>query len=419
MAEFGRQPRTGGASAPTSPGDLLELVRRGPATTRADLVALTGLARSTVSHRVDELIAEGLLYEAGGGSSTGGRPPVRLAFNVAAGLVLSANLGVTHSRFAVHDLGHEILAWRGADLAIERGPEAVLGETLEVFHALLEEIGESPDDVWGVGLGLPGPVEFATGTAVNPPLMPGWDGFAVPALIQQRFPVPVLVDNDANIMAAGEYWVEWRDVVGSLLFVKVGTGIGAGIVVSGDILRGAQGAAGDIGHVQLTGSDHAACRCGNWGCVEAVAGGRALSRRLSDQGTPARDTREVVELVHRSDVTAARFVRDAGRALGEVLAGVVNFFNPAVIVIGGDLAAADQPLLAGIREVVYQRSTSLGTRHLQLVRSRLVDDAGITGAAVLVIEHLLKPAMVDQRIGVGTADRARVTTGSRSERTSP
>lgn len=385
-------------SVVTTPGGLLEFIRRGQARTRADLAAITGLARSTVSQRVDALTAEGLLYEAGDGASTGGRPPVVLAFNARSGVVLAADLGATHCRLAVADLTGEPLAERRADLLIADGPDAVLGWMLDRFDELLDELGRPRSDVRAVGLGLPGPVEFATGQAVNPPIMPGWDGVPVPTIVRQRFDVPVLVDNDVNIMALGEYWADWRDSARDLLFVKVGTGIGSGIVVDGRIHRGAQGAAGDIGHIRLADHEKVLCRCGNRGCVEALAGGWALVRHLNDLGLGARNSRDVVELVRRGDGTAARLVRDAGRMIGEVLAGVVNFFNPAAIVIGGDIAAADQQLLAGIREVVYQRSTALATRHLQIFRSRLEDRAGVSGAAVMAIEHVFSPDAVDERL---------------------
>jgi predicted NBD/HSP70 family sugar kinase len=380
-----------------SSGALLQHIRLGLAFTRADLAALTGAARSTVSQRVDALIAAALVYEAGDGVSTGGRPPTVLAFNGDAGVVLTADLGATHSSFGVHDLNGVALARRGADLGIADGPEVVLASVLGILEELLHESGRSPTQVRGVGVGLPGPVEFASGTAVHPPIMPGWDGFPVPPHIQQHFDVPVLVDNDVNIMALGEYWTEWRDAVEDLIFVKVGTGIGSGIIVAGQIHRGAQGAAGDLGHVQLMGRTEL-CRCGNRGCVEAVAGGAALARSLTEGGTPASTARDVVELARGGNATAVRLIREAGRNLGEVLAGAVNFFNPAVIVMGGDVTAADQSLLAGVREVVYQRSTSLATQHLQIVRSRLGDRAGITGAAVMVIEHLLAPAAVDRQL---------------------
>jgi predicted NBD/HSP70 family sugar kinase len=399
-------PPRGAPPAAGSAGELLRLVRDGHAATRADLAALTGLARSTVSQRIEALIARNLLVEAGEGPSAGGRPPVVLAFNPRAGVVLAADLGATHSRTAVTDLSGAPLAESRQECDISDGPDVVLPAMLEHFDALLAEAGATPDDVVGVGVGLPGPVEFATGRPVNPPIMPGWDGVRVPERLQERYgaEVPVLVDNDVNIMAAGEHWTRWQSV-DDLLYIKVGTGIGCGIVAGGRIHRGAQGAAGDLGHVQVpdsviaqvaeAGDAPPVCRCGNLGCVEAVAGGAALARRLAERGYDTANTRDVVRLVRGGDADAGMLVRTAGRVLGEVLAAAVNFFNPAVIVIGGDLARAHEQLLAGIREIVYSRSLPLATRHLEIVRSTLDDRAGITGAAAMVIEHVLSPQVVD------------------------
>jgi predicted NBD/HSP70 family sugar kinase len=226
--------------------------------------------------------------------------------------------------------------------------------------------------------------------------MPGWDGVSVPDAFAARHPgVPVLVDNDVNVMALGEYWTSWRHDVDDLLFVKVATGIGCGIVSGGELHRGADGTAGDLGHVQVPDAGDALCRCGNRGCVEAVASGGALARQLRKRGVEATDSRDVVALVRRGDPEATALVRQAGRLVGEVLAGAVNFFNPAVIVIGGDLAHAHEQFFAGVREVVYRRSTALATQHLQVARSRLDDRAGVIGCAVTVIERVLSPAAVD------------------------
>jgi predicted NBD/HSP70 family sugar kinase len=401
-----RQSARGGPPPAGSAGELLRLVREGHASTRADLAALTGLARSTVSQRIEALLARGLLYEAGEGPSTGGRPPVMLAFNPRAGVVLAADLGATHSRTAVTDLEGTALAESRQEMEIAEGPDVVLEQVQATFDQLLAEAGVPRGDVVGIGVGLPGPVEFATGRPVNPPIMPGWDGVRVPERFAERFgaDVPVLVDNDVNIMAAGEHWTRWASV-DDLLFIKVGTGIGCGIVAGGRIHRGAQGAAGDLGHIQvpdtviaqvsLDGAAPPVCRCGNVGCVEAVAGGGALARRLAERGYDTRNARDVVRLVRGGDAEAGMLVRTAGRVLGEVLAAAVNLFNPAVIVIGGDLARAHEQLLAGVREIVYSRSLPLATRHLEIVRSTLDDRAGITGAASMVIEHVLSPAVVD------------------------
>jgi predicted NBD/HSP70 family sugar kinase len=380
-----------------SPGDLLSLIREGVAVTRADLARHTGLARSTVAQRVDALLASGLLIEAGGSASTGGRPPTVLAFNHEAGVVLVADLGATHSRMAITDLAGTPLAEAAEDLDIALGPTEVLKRVSSRFQKLLGRTGRSAADVRGIGIGVPGPVEFATGQPVNPPIMPGWDGFDIPAWFADRYAAPVLVDNDVNIMARGEHWVHWR-ATPHLLLVKVGTGIGCGIVADGQIHRGARGAAGDIGHIRATSNDDVICRCGNIGCLEAIAGGQALADRLAAAGADAANSRDVVRLVRNGDATATRMVRDAGRTLGEVLAGTVNFFNPAVIVIGGDIAEAHAQLLAGVREGILSRSLPLATRDLRIVPSRLGDRAGITGAAITAIEHVLSPAAVDRTL---------------------
>ena len=387
---------TAGPSSPTSAGALLELIRNGTATTRAELARHTGLARSTVAQRVDALLASSLVVEGGGSASTGGRPPTVLALNHDAGVVLAADLGATHARVAVTDLAGAPLAELAADLDIALGPEHVLGWVSERFAELLRESKQRAKEVRGIGIGVPGPVEFDSGRPFNPPIMPGWDGFSIPGWFAGHYDAPVLVDNDVNIMARGEHWVHWRDTE-HLLLVKVGTGIGCGIVAGGEIHHGARGAAGDIGHIRAT-SEDVVCRCGNVGCLEAVAGGQALADRLAAEGAEAHNSRDVVALVRAGDSTAMRMVRDAGRSLGEVLAGTVNFFNPAVIVIGGDIAEAQAQLLAGVREGIFSRSLALATRDLRIVPCRLGDRAGITGAAMMAIDELLSPQAVDRAL---------------------
>jgi predicted NBD/HSP70 family sugar kinase len=379
-----------------TPGELLSLIRAGTAVTRADLARHTGLARSTVAQRVDALLASGLVLEAGGTPSTGGRPATMLAFNHRAGVVLVADLGATHARLAVSDLAGTPLAERAGDLDIALGPDAVLTWVSARFDDLLQAAAKTPGDVRGIGIGVPGPVEFDSGRPVNPPIMPGWDGFDIPGWFADRYGAPVLVDNDVNIMARGEHWVHWR-ATPHLLLVKVGTGIGCGIVADGHIHRGARGAAGDIGHIRAT-SEDVICHCGNVGCLEAVAGGHALATRLAATGVEASNSRDVVRLVREGNVGATRMVRAAGRTLGEVLAGTVNFFNPAVIVIGGDIAEAHAQLLAGVREGIFSRSLPLATRDLRIVPCRLGDRAGVTGAAITAIEQVLSPAAVDQTL---------------------
>ena len=194
-------------------------------------------------------------------------------------------------------------------------------------------------------------------------------------------------------MALGEGWV-MESTLADFLFVKVGTGIGSGLILGGSIHRGAQGAAGDIGHIPVADFD-TVCRCGNLGCVESVAGGAALALQLAAIGKDTKNSRDVMELVGRGDPDAGQAVREAGRLLGRVLAAAVNLLNPAMIMIGGDLSEAGDQLLAGVREVVYQRSTALATNGLVIASSTMGDRAGVVGAAAMVIEQVLDPASID------------------------
>jgi predicted NBD/HSP70 family sugar kinase len=395
-------------TSPTGAGRVLSLIRDGEAVTRADLARRTGLARSTVAQRVEALLAHHLVYEAGGSASTGGRPPTVLAFNRSAGVVLVADLGATHSRLAVSDLAGAPLSERAYDTDVARDPESVLSWVHTRFELLLAEIGRDGSDVRGIGIGVPAPVAFSRGEPVAPPMMPGWDGFSIPGWFARHYDAPVLVDNDVNIMALGEHWTHWRDTE-HLLYVKIGTGIGCGIVSGRRIHRGAQGAAGDIGHVRLAGHDDVVCRCGNIGCLEAVAGGRALAAKLTAAGLDATSSRDVVRHVRAGEPAAIQAVREAGRCLGEVLAECINFFNPGAIVIGGDISEAHQQLLAGVREVSFGRSLPMATRDLRMGCSQLGDRAGVIGAAIMVIEHVLAPETVDRAIQsyMSTATRRR------------
>ncbi|WP_160050801.1 MULTISPECIES: ROK family transcriptional regulator [unclassified Nocardiopsis] len=383
--------------APTTPpgaGTLLRLLRDGRPRTRSELASVTGLARSTVTQRVDALLASGLIGPAGEAVSTGGRPPTTFCFRPDARVVLGADLGATHARLALTDMSGSVLAEERADLEIALGPEAVLDWVADRGRGLLAGAGRGADELLGLGIGLPGPVQHSTGRAVNPPIMPGWDDYDVPGYVHSRLDVPVLVDNDVNIMAVGEHHTAWPEA-SHLMFVKVATGIGCGIVSEGRVYRGAQGAAGDMGHIHVPSGADRPCRCGNTGCLEAVASGAALAEVLTAQGVPARGARDVVELSRNGSVPALRALRQAGRGIGEVLAASVNMFNPSVIVIGGALALAGDHLIAGVREVIYQRSLPLATEHLSIASSVAGERAGVIGAAVMVIEHCLSPEHVD------------------------
>lgn len=374
--------------------DVFELLRDGSPRTRAQLAEAMGLARSTVASRVEVLMRLGLVVPYGDARSTGGRPPSLFAMNPSARVVIGVDLGATHAVAAMTDLFGTVLAERQSALDIAEGPEVVLAWVTKTVGALLRDTGRPAGDLAAIGIGLPGPVEHSSGRPINPPIMPGWDRYDVPAHVQATYPVPVLIDNDVNIMALGEQRAHLRDVP-DLVFIKVATGIGAGIISDDHLQRGAQGTAGDLGHVRVVRADGVLCRCGNEGCLEAVAAGPALAARLREAGIGASSTQDVVGLVRAGDQDALRVVREAGRDIGEVVATTVNLLNPSVVVIGGLLADAGEHLLAGIREVVYRRSLPLATEHLRVVASQAGVRAGVLGAASLAIDHALSPEAIE------------------------
>jgi glucokinase len=392
--EPGTDTAADGGGSLSRAGDLFQLLRDGKARTRAELALTTGLARSTVAARIDALISSGLVGPAGEASSSGGRPPSRFAFNPAARSVLAVDVGATHVIVAVTDLGGNVLAERRLAQDVAEGPETVLGRVVEEGKMLLTEAGRTPADLAGIGIGLPGPVEHATGMPVKPPIMPGWDGFDVARYVQRSLPVPVLVDNDVNIMALGERTAHWPEH-DNFLFIKVATGIGAGIISSGELQRGANGTAGDLGHVRVPRGDDVLCRCGNYGCLEALASGPAVARELAGQGLAAEKGGDVLRLVAAGNLQAIQALRQAGRDVGDVLATVVNLLNPSVIVIGGSLGQAGEHLMAGVREVVYRRSLPLATSHLRIALSMAGDQAAILGASQMVTQHVLSPAVIE------------------------
>jgi glucokinase len=375
-------------------GEVFQLLRDGRPRTRAELSAETGLARSTIAERLDVLLSSGLLLPADKAGSTGGRPPTMFTFNPRARVVLAADIGATHAKVAITDLTGEVLAQEEKTVDLAVGPEAVLAYVAAASERLLAEAGRAGTDLLGIGVGLPGPVEHSTGRPVIPPIMPGWDGFDVKHHLTERLGGLTLVDNDVNLMALGEHKAHWPDEP-NMMFVKVATGIGSGLISDGRLHRGSRGSAGDMGHVQLPHGADVPCSCGNLGCLEAVASGSAIAARLTAAGIPADTSTDVVALARAGSVAAIQQIRQAGRDIGEVLATAVSLFNPSVIVVGGSLSQAGEHLIAGVREVVYRRSLPLATTELRIVQSRAGDRAGVIGAAIMVIDHALSPFQLD------------------------
>ncbi|KVK51316.1 sugar kinase [Agrobacterium deltaense] len=373
---------------------LLSLVGSGRARSRSALTELSGLSRATVHQKLAGLIDAGLIRETEETLPSGGRPTRALDLNRDFAVVLSADIGEQHIRVAVTDLQPRILTEISETFDILRGPAVVLNWIEEQFEALLSKIGKTTADVLGIGIGLPAPVDYANGRVVGPSVMVGWDNFEIRQHLEERFGVPVYAENDVNLLALSDHR-QRRTNVSEMVFVKVGTGIGSGIITEGRLYRGAQGAAGDIGHIQFAREPAPLCRCGKIGCVEARAAGWAIARELRKEGIEAHTARDVTRLVELGQPLAIHLVRESGRILGEVMTSLVSILNPQMIVIGGTLAIANDHLLAGIRELVYKRSLPLATRELELVISPPDPDAGIMGAAILVVEEQMKAQNVE------------------------
>ena len=380
---------------------VLHLIRTNQARTRSELGRVGNLGRTVVSRCIRELIDVGLVLDGETTLSNGGRAPRELCFNADAGVLLVAEFGATAVSVAVTDLAGKMLATAGSAWKIEAGPDESLDHVVETMRFLQPKAAGRR--VWGVGIGLPGPVEFATGRPTSPPIMPGWDGYDVRARLGVVFDAPVWVDNDVNVMALGELRagaaMGERDVV----VVKIGTGIGAGLISEGHIHRGAQGSAGDVGHVPVVGAARdVVCRCGRTGCLEAVAGGAAIVR---DGSAAAADGRsrflaniaaggrplvvfDIIEGAAHGDSACMALVTMAARHIGDVLATIVNIYNPSLVVLGGAVTSAGDSFLATIRQQVYLGSSPLATRELRVVRSTLGQRGAAIGTAHMVLDEL-------------------------------
>ncbi len=371
-------------------GDLFQLLRDGRPRTRSELVDETGLARTSVVNRLAALTAIGLVAPTGTAAASGGRPAARLMFDQVSRVCIGIDLGATHGTVGVLDLSGEVLCQETRVLDIANGPTEILTWAVTTAERLLAASGRQPRDLLGIGVGVPGPVEHSTGRPIRPPIMPGWDGFDIPAFVRRSLMATVLVDNDVNLLALGERATQWP-AVDDLLFIKVSTGIGAGIILGGVLQRGSRGSAGDIGHVQVPGT-------ANDRDLEATASAPAIAAYLSRDGAANIEPGDVTNRIRMGDLTAIAAAREAGRAIGEVTAMCVSVLNPSVVVIGGRLGVNVQEIIAGIREVVYRRSIPLANQHLNIVPARGGPDAGIRGAGLMVLDERLCAAAVDELI---------------------
>ncbi|MFD4420344.1 ROK family protein [Agromyces sp. NPDC058484] len=385
---------TGSASA----GEILELVRSGRARTRREVQELTGLSRSTLSLRMSQLIAAGYVRESGQVAASTGRPARILSFDEHGQLVLSVDIGATHANLALLDAGSRVIMRAQAEIDIAAAPGVTLRGLAKRLIELLGRAERPLSAVAGVGVGIPAPVRYATQRPNNPPLMPRWHDFPIAQTLGDLLGLPVFVDNDANLMGLGEARDRYPEAP-SLLFVKVGTGIGVGIILHGQPERGIAGGAGDIGHIRIVEGEKAhACTCGAAGCLATEASGGAIARMLRDDGRDAGSATDVSRLVAAGDPRAVELTRRAGRLLGDVLATSVALLNPAVVVIGGVMGGSGSVLLDSVRDRIYERTVPMATRELFVAASALGSDAGIQGAGHLVIDQTFSARSVDDRL---------------------
>lgn len=389
---------------------VLDLVRSGAAETRQELVRVSGLGRTVVVDRVDRLIAHGLLTESGIGPSTGGRPSRRIAFRGDAGLLLIAVLGTTSVGVGLADLAGSLRIAHHEPLDDPNDPERTLGRLEELFDWLLEE-GHAADRLWGITIGLPGPVEAPARRLVGiarPRVGPAWDAYPIQARLSARYAAPTWLENDVHLMALGELRAGHGQETGDLLFVNVGSAVGAGLCVAGRLHRGAQGSAGAIGHTRVTEATDVVCRCGKVGCLEALAGGAAIARagvRAAQTG----QSRALAEVLAKAgaivaadvaiaaaqgDHASVDLLQRAGSLIGTTAAQLVDSFNPEVLVLGGPVVQAGDLFLAAVRESVYGRSYPLATRDLRIVRSAMGQSAGLVGGAHAIVERVFAPEVL-------------------------
>ena len=379
----------------TSVGEVLGLIASGEARTRGALTRRTGLSRATMTERLDVLFRAGLIREGELAKPSGGRPSRVLGLDTDRYVVLAADVGEDHVRLLLTDLTGAVVAERVGSMPVSAGADAVLGWVTSTGQDLLAETTRSQSDLLGVGLSVPAPVDTTRGCVTTPSVMEGWGGCRIEETVRRTLDVPTVVENDVNARGYAEYLQDWRSY-DDVLYVKAGTGIGSAIISAGSLFRGAQGAAGDVGHIRLQPDDGPLCRCGATGCVESLAAGWSIVRDLREAGFDVSTTRDAMDLVRAGTPEAVNLLRAAGRTLGRAVAYAVSLLNPSILVVGGSLAG--QHLLTGVRESVYAYSLPLATNDLRVVQGRNDERSGATGAALLAVARTLEPDAINGRL---------------------
>lgn len=360
---------------------LFRRIRLQPGVTRGELLEELGWSRVTVNRRLAELQDAGFIASAGQKESTGGRPPEGFVLNADHGLLLAADIGGSETRVMVADFAGEPLVVYGRALDVSEGPSRVLGWVRTQFRRLISQAGRTAADVVAIGIGVPGPVNFTEGRIVRPPTMPGWNGIQPGVFFSGEYPdAAIVVDHDANTLALGERRRVWPDR-DNLVMIKIGYGLSCGLILDGQIHRGGVGMAGELGHLYT--SEGTMCRCGRFGCLESVASGWAIQSELASIGRNVTSSSDVVDLARSGDSTAGRLLSTAGELIGRALATVVCLVNPSTIVMSGTLVRAGEVLTGPLRREIRNRTPNYLLDSLDILPTRLGDDAGLIGAALL------------------------------------
>jgi predicted NBD/HSP70 family sugar kinase/biotin operon repressor len=363
---------------------VIDALRQRGTASRSEIARHTGLSRTTVTTLVSHLQARGLVVEQPLGEAQGrGRPPTLLRLDPSAGAVVGIHFDHRHVRVAVADLSSTVLAERWEDLDVDHAATTALEAATELVGVVLGEAGIERSRVVGAGTALSGPVG-RDGTVGSTVILPGWAGLNAVDELEQRLGMHVAVDNDANLGALAEISFGAGRGLKDVIYVMVSSGIGAGIVLGGQLHRGVTGLAGELGHV-LVRSEGVVCRCGNRGCLETVASTDAVLELLRPANGQELGVRELVELVSAGDVGARRVVGDAGREIGRVLAGLCNIISPAAVIVGGDLSFAGSGLVEGIREALDRHALPSVVASVDVKAGVLGDRAEVLGALALVI----------------------------------
>lgn len=364
---------------------VVRAVRLAGSLTQAEIARSTGLSAATVSNIVRELKEAGTVEVTD--TSAGGRRARSVSLSGDAGIVIGVDFGHTHLRVAVGNLAHQVLAEESEPLDVDASWVEGFDRAEALVGRLVEGIGIGRDKVIGVGLGVPGPIDVESGTLGSTAILPGWAGINPRRELSQRLGVPVYVDNDANLGALGELvWGSGRGVK-DLAYIKVASGVGAGLVINGQIYRGPGGTAGEIGHITLDESGPV-CRCGNRGCLETFAAARYVLPLLQSSHGPELTMERVVELARGGDPGCRRVITDVGRHIGSGVASLCNLLNPSRVVLGGSLADAGELVLAPIRESVGRYAIPSAARQLSVLTGSLGGRAEVLGALALVLSEM-------------------------------